>query len=86
MRVYAAEDADAQSGVLSVAVDGMDCEDVARILAEKGIAVRAGLHCAPLAHQTAGTLESGTVRFSFSPFTTVCDVKKAASEMLHIKN
>lgn len=86
MRVYAAEDADAQSGVLSVAVDGMDCEDVARILAEKGIAVRAGLHCAPLAHQTAGTLESGTVRFSFSPFTTVCDVKKTAAEMLHIKN
>lgn len=85
IRLYAAENTDAQSGVLSVVMEGTDCEDVARILAEKGIAVRAGLHCAPLAHQTAGTLGSGTIRFSFSPFTTVCDVRKAAEAMLHIK-
>ena len=38
---------------------------VALILAEQGIAVRAGLHCAPLAHKSAGTLETGTVRVSF---------------------
>ena len=30
-----------------------------------GIALRAGLHCAPLAHRSAGTLETGTVRASF---------------------
>ena len=30
-----------------------------------GIALRAGLHCAPLAHKSAGTLETGTVRVSF---------------------
>ena len=45
----------------------MDCEEAARILAERGIAVRAGLHCAPLAHESAGTLETGTVRVSFGP-------------------
>jgi len=45
----------------------MDCEEAARILAEHGIAVRAGLHCAPLAHESAGTLETGTVRVSFGP-------------------
>ena len=44
---------------------GMDCEEAARILARQGIAVRAGLHCAPYAHESAGTLHSGTVRVSF---------------------
>lgn len=43
----------------------MDCEEAAAGLARQGIAVRAGLHCAPLAHETAGTLETGTVRVSF---------------------
>ena len=44
---------------------GMDCEEAAAFLAKQGIAVRAGLHCAPFAHESAGTLESGTVRVSF---------------------
>lgn len=43
----------------------MGCEDAARCLAEMGIALRAGLHCAPLAHESAGTLETGTLRISF---------------------
>ena len=42
-----------------------DCEEMAALLAKRGIAVRAGLHCAPLAHESAGTLDSGTVRVSF---------------------
>ena len=46
-------------------VSPVDCEETARILGEAGIAVRAGLHCAPLAHQSAGTLETGTVRISY---------------------
>ncbi len=44
---------------------GMDCEEAAQILARQGIAVRAGLHCAPQAHESAGTLQTGTVRVSF---------------------
>lgn len=44
---------------------GMDCEEAAQFLAEQGIAVRSGLHCAPYAHESAGTLESGTLRVSF---------------------
>ena len=42
-----------------------DCEELAAYLNSRGIAVRAGLHCAPLAHESAGTLETGTVRISF---------------------
>ena len=44
---------------------GTGCEEAAEILAKQGIAVRAGLHCAPFAHESAGTLETGTVRVSF---------------------
>lgn len=53
-----------QSGTVSF-LPPMDCEDAAAKLAQSGIAVRAGLHCAPLAHESAGTLETGTVRVSF---------------------
>ncbi len=44
---------------------GRDCDELAQMLGEQGVAVRAGLHCAPLAHESAGTLETGTVRVSF---------------------
>ena len=53
-----------QGGTVSFVPAG-DCEETARLLADRGIAVRAGLHCAPLAHHSAGTLETGTVRVSY---------------------
>lgn len=53
-----------QGGTLSF-VPSTDCEEAAAYLAKRGIAVRGGLHCAPLAHRSAGTLRSGTVRISF---------------------
>ena len=59
-----------QAGVLSMQFTGLDCETAAEQLARRGIAVRAGLQCAPLAHAAAGTLETGTVRLSASAFTT----------------
>ena len=40
-----------------------DCQTLCDRL--EGIALRAGLHCAPLAHSSAGTLATGTVRVSF---------------------
>ncbi|MDD6878018.1 MAG: aminotransferase class V-fold PLP-dependent enzyme [Clostridiaceae bacterium] len=66
---------DAQAGVLSFTVGDVPCETAAERLAAGGIAVRAGLHCAPLAHQTGGTLETGTVRASVSAFSTEADVE-----------
>lgn len=61
MQVYAGEH---QASTVSF-LAGMDCEEAAEVLAGQGVAVRAGLHCAPAAHESAGTLESGTVRVSF---------------------
>lgn len=70
VRVYAQPDLSSQAGVVSFTVEGKDVEDIGAGLADAGIAVRAGLHCAPLAHRTAGTFETGTVRVSFSDWNT----------------
>ncbi len=57
--------------MLSFNVKDISCEDVASILDRKyGIAVRAGLHCSPLAHESFKTGDMGTVRVSPSVFTT----------------
>ena len=61
MKVFAGSH---QGGTVAF-IPGMDCEAAAQILARHGIAVRAGLHCAPLAHESAGTIETGTLRVSF---------------------
>ena len=74
--VFAAPSPEGQGGVLSFTAEGTDCEDVGQALGRMGIAVRAGLHCAPLAHCTAGTLETGTVRVSFSAFNTPQEVDR----------
>lgn len=73
-----------QSGVLSLRVSGIDCEQVAAALAGRGICVRAGMHCAPTAHRSAGTLDTGTVRFSFSPFNDGRQVKTACAALREI--
>lgn len=70
-----------QAGVLSFRVHHMDCEETAAWLGERGVAVRAGLHCAPLAHEAAGTLDTGTVRCSFSAFNTAVEVERFLSLM-----
>lgn len=59
-----------KSGVLSLTVEGRDCEELAMELSRRNVAVRAGLHCAPLAHESAGTLPDGTLRLSVSAFNT----------------
>jgi len=59
------------AGVCSVRVAGMDAAEVGhRLDAEYGIMVRTGLHCSPLAHTTLGTIDTGTVRFSFGYYNT----------------
>ena len=58
-----------QTGVLSFRLMDLDCEEAAQRLAEHGVCLRSGLHCAPCAHRSAGTLETGTLRASFSAFS-----------------
>lgn len=67
-----------QAGVLSFCVKGLDCEETAQCLSQWGVAVRAGLHCAPLAHESAGTLDRGTVRVSLSAWNTEREMERFA--------
>ncbi len=76
-----------QGGTVSFVPQG-DCEEAAARLAKMGIAVRAGLHCAPLAHESAGTLETGTIRVSFGHDAAPCQTEKMlrAAEKLKMKS
>lgn len=76
VRAYALPGVPGQTGVVSFTVEGRDSEEIGGLLGEKGVAVRAGLHCSPLAHRSAGTLERGTVRLSFSDFNTGEEVER----------
>ena len=73
-----------QAGVLSLRAAGRDCEELGELLGEGGYALRAGLHCAPYAHETAGTLETGTLRASVSPFNTEQEIFRFADELARL--
>lgn len=76
LQIYAGKTPHAQSGVISLCHKTKDVEMISNELAHHQIAVRSGLHCAPLAHRTAGTLKTGTVRVSFSNFNTENEILK----------
>ncbi|MBQ2274148.1 MAG: aminotransferase class V-fold PLP-dependent enzyme [Clostridia bacterium] len=59
--------------VLSFNLEGKNSMEVAEILSQNGIAVRAGLHCSPLAHKTLATDKIGTVRVCPSVYNTKND-------------
>lgn len=61
--------------LLSFNIRGKHSEETASMLAADDIAVRAGLHCAPLAHEAYGTMDTGTVRIAPSVFTSEKDIK-----------
>ncbi|WP_440114992.1 aminotransferase class V-fold PLP-dependent enzyme [Paenibacillus sp. QZ-Y1] len=64
-----------RTGLLSFTVEGYDSAQLAfRLDRNYGIAVRAGFHCTPLAHESAGTTKSGAVRASVGYNTTREDV------------
>ncbi|WP_207695573.1 selenocysteine lyase SclA [Enterococcus sp. DIV0212c] len=61
--------------VVSVTVPNIDPGELAQLLFDRyQIITRSGLHCSPLAHQTAGTVQSGAVRFSFGWQTTTEEI------------
>ncbi len=73
--VYGPGRGNKRAAVLSFNIGKVDSASVAHRLDRRyGIAVRAGLHCAPWAHQSAGTLEQGTVRVSVGDFNTAAEI------------
>lgn len=74
--IYGPHDSRKQTAVVSINIKGMDCGELGLLLDhEYGIITRTGLHCTPLAHDTIGTLELGTCRFSPGLFTTEQEIE-----------
>ena len=73
------------NGVATVAfnVGELDSGEVFERLMGR-VAVRAGYHCAPLAHRAIGTSDRGAVRASFGVFNTRRDVSKMTDYIYHI--
>jgi selenocysteine lyase/cysteine desulfurase len=72
--IYGTRTAADRAGLVSINVAEMDPADVAAALEDQGILTRAGLHCAPWAHEAQATLRRGTLRLSVGPFTTRDDI------------
>jgi cysteine desulfurase family protein len=82
IRLFAAEDLQHRLPILTCTVADMNSSDAGAILdGDFGIAVRSGLHCAPLVHTDLGSLQSGAIRFSLGPFTTETDIAEAVRAM-----
>ena len=77
VNIYGPLDADQRTAVVAFNIEGIDCGEVSmRLDHEYGIITRSGLHCAPLAHRTLGTLQQGTCRLSPGYFSTDMEIEK----------
>lgn len=76
---------DSSIGVVSCLFDGYSSDSIGQVLSDHDIAVRTGLHCAPLAHEFAKTSPAGTVRFSISYFTSEEDLCALEEVLMYIE-
>jgi cysteine desulfurase family protein len=84
--VYGSISQDRHVPVLCCSLAGKSPSDVGMILdGDHGIAVRTGLHCAPLVHRDIGTAREGAVRFSLGWDTTVNDIDLAVAAIAGIQ-
>ena len=72
------------SGVLSFSHPALSSEAFAAALSAEGFAVRGGLHCAPLAHNTLGTPRDGTVRVGLWYKNSMRDCDRFLAALLRI--
>lgn len=71
--------------LVSIVPRQLSCDELAlQLFEDYGIITRNGLHCAPWAHETAGTLATGTVRFSFGWDTTSWEIQQAVQALTEI--
>ncbi len=85
LRVHGLANPARQVATVSISLPGWEPADLAAVLdGSFGIAVRAGLHCAPMAHRTLGTFPAGTVRLSSGCFTTSEDIDQVVKALEHL--
>lgn len=85
IEIYGPVNIEEKVGIFAFNIKGMSSEQTAEILDQKyGIAVRAGFHCAPLAHKAIGTEDGGCVRISVGCFNTQQEMIRTAKAIRQI--
>ena len=79
VKIIGRSGAESRVGVVSIIAPYSDNGILAQRLSEKGIVLRYGLHCAPSAHETLGTIKTGTIRLSVGYFTTEEEIEYTLS-------
>ena len=72
-------------GIVSCLIDEISSDSAGSVFDQQGIALRTGLHCAPLAHQFIGTYPAGTIRFSVNYFTSQQDFEELRNALDYIE-
>lgn len=87
IKIYGPKDSKKRAAVISINIGDMDSGEITFLLdSEYDIATRSGIHCAPLAHKTLGTLEQGAVRFSMGYFNNKEEIDSAIEALKEISN
>ena len=81
--VFGPHHATERTGLVSFALAGVHPHDVAQVLDESGIAVRAGHHCAQVLHERLGV--GATVRMSFGVYNTVSEIHRAVDALAEVR-
>lgn len=77
VKVYGDFDSGRRAPIITLNIGDYDSGQVSdELLTRFHIATRAGAHCAPLMHEALGTKEQGAVRFSFSHFNTMEEIRQ----------
>lgn len=83
--IYSKSTLEQNTGIVAFNFDEVESNEISYVLDKVyGIASRAGLQCAPLAHETLGTKDTGVVRLSVSCFNTIDEMKQVCSALVEI--
>ncbi len=83
VKVYGPSQASKRTGVVSFDLEGVHPHDVAQILDETGIAVRAGHHCTQVLHERLGA--RATVRLSMALYNTLEEIDRAVLALANVR-
>jgi cysteine desulfurase / selenocysteine lyase len=85
IKIYSKNDLNNNSGIASFNLEDIESTEISYVLDKVyGIASRAGLHCAPIAHETLGTIGSGVVRLSTGCFNTINEINLTLNALQEI--
>jgi cysteine desulfurase/selenocysteine lyase len=84
IEIYGPAEVEKRAPLISFNINGINPMTLANKLAERGVEVRAGCHCASLAHRYLELDPLGSCRLSFYIYNNIEDVEKAVDSVKHI--